>query len=494
MNLFFRLLKSVQGRLLGLNGIQARFDILQSKIDGIYDALEIIRVSVKKLEKVSDSKQTAQLSVKSIGQLPLSHQGDLLPVATNPSSSINTVADALNQIYSMSDTRKKFAFLVHDPSMLVHYADAWKALGSSNFTIVLTEYFASAPGGIEKMGLSDFFNHVRKEGYEVRKIREIINCGIKFEYVVTNHVISGSTKNFKPESAEVCFKKLINRGLLLNGKDPAWEFGVDIDTYLPLQVGNKQIRYMYGADISDGWSLASWNDIYDVFLCHGVNDEREIKKRFKGKALVMGYPRYDRYFTEGIDFSEIKREFGIVESKKTVLWMPTLGGEYSSIPLFADPLSKLVTKYNVIVRPHPLSFIQEKDFICLLEGLNFNIDRNALRDMNELFGVADVVLADNGGSPFSAIFLGKNVIFLDVPDDLGIDSSATHYIADSSVMELKKHLPVVTHQDIHMLESMLDSDLFYRENSRRIDMLFERYFDSPRGGGAKRVADIFKDL
>lgn len=28
---------------------------------------------------------------------------------------------------------KKFAFLVHDPIMLVHYKDVWKAIGRSNF-------------------------------------------------------------------------------------------------------------------------------------------------------------------------------------------------------------------------------------------------------------------------------------------------------------------------------------------------------------------------
>jgi CDP-glycerol glycerophosphotransferase (TagB/SpsB family) len=194
---------------------------------------------------------------------------------------------------------------------------------------------------------------------------------------------------------------------------------------------------MYGADISDGWSLQSWNDIYDVFLCHGVNDEREIKKRFKGKIYIMGYPRYDRFFSGDLDLTSIRREFGLSESKKTILWMPTLGGDYSSIPLFAEPLSTISKKYNIIVRPHPISFIQEKDVIGLLEKCNFNIDRKALRDMNELFGVADVILADNGGTPFSAIFLGKNVIFLDVPHDLGAGSSATSYISGSSVMELK---------------------------------------------------------
>lgn len=495
MKLLFAFLRQLRGRVTGLNVIQGRFDILQTNLDTISASLKSVTASVKNLEKIANGQPSIKLLKKSIGQPSNANsQHESQTDATTTACSISTVANSLNQMYSELDTRKKFAFLVHDPAMLVHYADVWKALGSSNFTIVLTEYFSSDVNGNEKLGLPDFLRHIRTEGYEVRKITEIINCGIIFEYVVTNHVISGSTKDAKSETADDYFKKLLNRGLLLKGKDPAWEFSVDINTYLPLQVGNKQIRYMYGADISDGWSLASWNNIYDVFLCHGVNDEREIKKRFKGKALVMGYPRYDRFFSEDIDLSNIKHEFGISESRKTVLWMPTLGGGYSSIPLFAEPLSTISNNYNIIVRPHPLSFVQEKEFISLLEKFHFNIDRNVLRDMNELFGVADVVLADNGGTPFSAIFLGKNVIFLDVPDNLGPEVAATSYIADSSVTELKKHLPIVNHQEIHLLVSMLDSGEFYKENNKRIDALFETYFASPRGGGAKRVADIFKSL
>ena len=388
---------------------------------------------------------------------------------------------------------KKFAFLVHDPLMLVHYKDVWKALGKLNFVIVTTKYFANDDKGHERMGLSTFWDHIHAEGYEVRPISEIISCGIKFEYVITNHVISGSTKEVQ-SSPMSYLMKLVNRGLSLFGRAPLWNFTVDISTFLPLQIGKKQIRYMYGADISDGWSLAPWNEIYDIFLCHGVNDEREINKRFKGKTYVMGYPRYDRYFAEDIDLNPIRSEFEIEPSKKTVLWMPTLGGEYSSIPLFAEPLSNLAEKYNLIVRPHPLSFVQEKQFIEILEKFKFNIDRTALRDMNELFGVADVVLADNGGTPFSAIFLGKNVIFLDVPDDLGAESAATSVFADSSVIELKKHLAIVNNQEIQQLQSMLDSEGFYKENNVQIEALFRKYFDSPRGGGAKRVAGIFNSL
>lgn len=495
MRSLFAFLRQLRSELTGLKIVQARFDILQSKLDKISSDLKVVTTSIKNLGEVTKRHHSTKLLKNPVGwQDNTNSQDDSLRPSTASASTLNSVADSLNQLYGQLDTRKKFVFLVHDPSMLVHYADVWKAMGSSKFAILLTEYFSFDINGNERLGVAEFFNKVRVAGYEVRNVKDVISCGIKYEYVVTNHVISGSTKDTKPETADDSFKKLINHGLLLNNKDLVWEFGVDINTYLPLQVGNKQIRYMYGADISDGWSLSSWNSIYDIFLCHGVNDEREINKRFKGKTLVMGYPRYDRFFSEEIDLSNIKREFGISESKKTVLWMPTLGGDYSSIPLFAEPLSTLSEKYNLIVRPHPLSFVQEKDFIRLLEKFNFNIDRNALRDMNELFGVADVVLADNGGTPFSAIFLGKNVIFLDVPADLGAELASTSYFAESSVMELKKHLPVVNQQDILLLESMLDSEEFYKENNKHIEALFKKYFDSPRGGGAKRVADIFNSL
>jgi CDP-Glycerol:Poly(glycerophosphate) glycerophosphotransferase len=389
---------------------------------------------------------------------------------------------------------KKFAFLVHDPIMLVHYKDVWKAIGSSNFLIITTEYFAGNNEGDEKLGLTSFLKHIHEESYEVRKITEIINCGIKFEYVITNHIISGSTKEVVSNRSDY-FKKLINRGLSWIGKAPKWIFPVDINTYLPLQVGKKQIRYMYGADISDGWSLQGWNEIYDIFLCHGVNDERELKNRFKGKTFVMGYPRYDRFFAEDIDLKPIKTEFAIDANKKTILWMPTLAGDYSSIPLFYEPLSKLSTKYNMVVRPHPFSFVQEKDLIKMLEDSNFNIDRTAQRDMNELFGIADVILVDNGGTPFSAIFLGKNVVFLDIPSSMLDDgSSSAAVFIGSSVMELKEYLPVIKNEEIEQIESMLESESFYKENDASVDMLFKKYFDSPRGGGAQRVAEYFKTL
>lgn len=384
---------------------------------------------------------------------------------------------------------KKYAFLLHEPMMLNHYENVWKAMGNSEFAIVLTESFYIDENGDEKEGIPSFFNHIRQEKLQVFDIQNIINSGIFFDYVITNHPISGTTKSLKKITKQDIFKKLLNRIMIASGRKPLWQYNIDIESLLPLQIGRKQIRYMYGADLSDAWSLMDWNEIYDIFLCHGVNDERIVKERFPGKTFIMGYPRYDDYFDTKIDFSNIKNEFDVSDQKKTLLWMPTLGGSGSSIPVYAKLIADLNVEFNVIVRPHPLSFVQEKDFISELEKNNFKIDRNSTRNMNELFGMADLIMADYGGTPFSSIFLGKNIIFLDVP---GADSIPMN--VDSSVLELKKHLPVFTPNNIHDLPKFLSSQIFWEDNQNSIDHLFEKYFGSTRGGGSARVARYLKSL
>jgi hypothetical protein len=384
---------------------------------------------------------------------------------------------------------KKFAFLVHEPMMLDHYAGVWKVLGSSQFAIILTEHFRVDDSGSEKQGLGSFLEHVAREGYEVLDIKDVIRRGIVFPYVVTNHVISGSTSKRKPPQHDDDTKKRRNRWLALLGRPHEWEFDVDIDTYLPLQIGRTQIRYMYGADLSNAWSLQPWNEMYDIFLCHGTNDQAIISQRFAGKTFVMGYPRYDDYFRPDLDTSAVRQEFDLASGRKTLLWMPTLGGAGSSIPGFAAPLAALDKHFNLIVRPHPLSFIEEREFIAELEALGFKIDRRATRNMNELFKVADLILADYGGTPFSAVFLGKNVVFLDVP---GADALPIN--AESTVLELKQRLPVLGPKDVQHLPAMLSAGSFWAANKKVVDELFDQYFGCPRGGGSARVADYFRHI
>lgn len=384
---------------------------------------------------------------------------------------------------------KKYAFLIHEPMMLNHYEAVWQAMGKAKFAIVLTEHFYTDLNGSEKEGVYSFLNHVRQRKYTIFDMADVINCGIIFDFVVTNHPISGGIKNVKKQERYDILKKLFNRILIFLGSKPRWCYNIDIETYLPLQIGKKQIRYMYGADLSDAWSLSEWNEIYDLFLCHGVNDEKLIKERFSGKTFIMGYPRYDEYFDCNIDLSSIKKEFDICKEKKTLVWMPTLGSCGSSIPYYAKLISLLNDDYNIIVRPHPLAFQQEMDSILELKKNNLKIDNNSTRNMNELFSLADLIIADYGGTLFSAIFLGKNIVLLDVP---GADSLQIN--VRSSVLELKKHLPLYTQKNIHELPKFLNSHISLQENQKKVEFLFDKYFGTLRGGNSVQVARYLKTL
>lgn len=384
---------------------------------------------------------------------------------------------------------RKYAFLLHEPMMLNHYENVWAAMDKSQFSIVLTQHFYLEESGKQKEGIPAFFKHVHACGYQVLDIQDVIDSGRWFDYAITNHPISGASKVRKPPKKDNRNKKLCNRMLIALGHKPKWHFAVDIDVLLPLQIGKKQIRYMYGADLSDAWSLMGWNDIYDIFLCHGVNDERIVKERFAGTTFVMGYPRYDEYFEPDLDVASVRKEFDLSPEKKTLLWMPTLGGASSSIPVYAQAIARLHGQVNIIVRPHPLSFIQERQYISALEACGFKIDRTSTRNMNQLYGAADLVVADYGGTPFSAVFLGKNTVLLDVP---GGDESPMN--VGSSVLELKKSLPVYTLETVADLPQALASPEVLQRNDVANEHLFQQYFGSPRGGNAARVAKYLESL
>lgn len=349
----------------------------------------------------------------------------------------------------------KFAIIVHEAVVFSHYKNFLNNLDKSQFCILTKNLTKKGTGSEGNLAL---YNYLDNQGYLYETFSYAVSNGIKFPYVITNHVIS----NF-------------------------------YDRPISKLVGHKQIRFMYGADIGDGWSLQSWNEMYDYFLCHGENDKNAIESRFKGKTFIMGYPRYDGYFDPALDTRSVIDEFKLDTTKKTILWMPTLGGDYSSIPRFAEKLKHLIGPYNFIIRPHPISFVQEPDYITLLERCGYLIDRNAIRDMNALYKIADIVLADNGGSPFSAIFMGKHVVFLEVPDDLG-DNPNSHHIVNTSVNALKQVLPVISEQNPKKLEVLLESEDFYCENNRQVEALFKQYFNCPRGGGAQRVANFLNSL
>jgi hypothetical protein len=384
----------------------------------------------------------------------------------------------------------KIAFLVHEPIMYAHYSSVWSAMDRNAFVIVFLNAFADSAWKTTA-GMEECVEKIRVHGYEYTYLDDVLRGGIKYKYVVSNHCMGGSsvhpTRYFGLKNS---LRSASNRvaGWLGSGKRYVVTH-CDPIQYIPLQVGIKQIRFMYGADIGEGWSLQSWNVIYDLFLCHGPNDEAALRKRFRGKIAVMGYPRYDAFFDPHLEIDSVVREFGIDPTKKTLLWITTTGEGASSIPSFARPISGLTDRHNVIVRPHPIAFRAEPRDIELLRSLNFKIDSNPLRDMNKLYKAADFVLCDYGGSAFSVIYLGKKLILLDVPG-----SEKSPWLQSASNFELHETVPVVGVENFRTIHDMISEDKLWEAWDDRRAALFKRYFADCRGTSSLKAAEILRNL
>ena len=392
---------------------------------------------------------------------------------------------------------EKIAFLVHEPTMYAHYSSVWAEMDRNSFVIVLMGVFCGASKGEHSTGA--FLTKVNSLGYEITYLTDIVARNIKYRYVVSNHILGGVSPNpgsryqLLRHKCRNAAKKAINVFNRFVGRDKNYLINaLDPIQYPPLQAGVHQIRFMYGADISDAWSLDAWNEIYDLFLCHGPNDQKHLKKRFKGKTEVMGYPRYDNYFSADLNVDDVVAEFGIDTTKTTILWMPTMdpfGDNVCSIPSFAQAIAGLAQDFNVIIRPHPVTFRVDPAAIKLLERLKFKIDRDATRDMNKLFRVADVVLCDHGGSAFGAMYLGKRLIFLDMPHE--VDAVV---VKNSSNLELMTQYPVVDAAGIAGVGALIQDEEFWQgclEQGRRLSA---KYFSDFRGNSSKRAAEILADL
>lgn len=391
----------------------------------------------------------------------------------------------------------KIAFLVHEPTMYAHYSSVWAEMDSDSFAIVLLGVFVRDSIGTN--GVSDFLSKVGKLGYEISYLDDLVVNKIKYKYVVSNHILGGSSPH--PVTlyqtilvkAKNVVKVVANTLTRFSGATKRYQPDkLGSNQYPPLQAGIKQIRFMYGADISDAWSLDAWNDIYDLFLCHGPNDEMHLKKRFKGKTMIMGYPRYDGYFSPNLNVDDVIAEFSIDRTKQTLLWMPTYDAfedNVCSIPYFSRAISDLKNDFNIIVRPHPISFRLDRPGIELLESFDFKIDRNPMRDMNKLFRIADAILCDHGGSAFGALYLGKRLVFLKTP---AADNAAV--LKESSNLELMKYFPALEVEQTNTMGALLNDTSYWNESLESGRDLSDKYFANYRGNSSHKTAEILLNL
>jgi hypothetical protein len=187
-------------------------------------------------------------------------------------------------------------------------------------------------------------------------------------------------------------------------------------------IGEKTIRFPKGLDVSkSNFPIELWRDAFDVHLCHGDIDFNLVKRKFKkSKCIKVGYPKYDNLISPKQSKDIIYAEFSELDKNKPIIfWSPThvkFKNEIANnIKLWLSSVCELQNKYNIIIRLHPKTLSVYPDIIKNIEKLNFSIDLRFKRELHVMYQAADFILADYGGSVFSAIYMKKNILLLNLP-------------------------------------------------------------------------------
>lgn len=224
----------------------------------------------------------------------------------------------------------------------------------------------------------------------------------------------------------------------------------------------------------------------DRGLVYGAYSESVIGQMCQ--VSQAGNPRFDPYFERRLnpDLVDVVRS-RLDPGKKTLVYLPTWG-DLGTSDAFAASLDGFSDEFNIIVRPHHLSSIRDKEEGGRASGLIYADSFPPMLDLGlHLQEVADVVVSDMSGAIFDALYCRKPVVLV---GDQNADF-AGHKKADDSAIEIsQRHRigPYVTRAEElrHVVDELVGKNPYREANEELVQECFLQ-----RGGcGALAAAAI----
>jgi len=348
----------------------------------------------------------------------------------------------------------KIALYIYSISIFNHFRPIIE-VNPSNFDILIPDEFKKE--SIDKM--RDFLRYDIK----IIKVSELLKNNLIYEKLVSNR-------------GDHDYKFIENKNNLRS------EMTIPIIKL----AGKKNIRLLYTAG-KDRYTIYSyWNKYYDGILCYGPYHEDKFRLRHNIPTAQMGYPRFDKYFKPGFQKEYLIKKFKCDPKKKTIVWLTTWGN-LSSLDYYLKTISLLSSTYNIVVRPHPQMKTYAPETYKKMFTLNFNYVDDSSDDNVQLFALADLMIFDYGGSMFGAIYLNKNLAFL----EMNQDSKQNAYLGEKSSEDYVKSFFPDRLIKLENLKTICDYCLKNPPKNSILGSLREDFFNTNyQGNSAKRAFDL----
>ncbi|PIQ23704.1 hypothetical protein COW36_20190 [bacterium (Candidatus Blackallbacteria) CG17_big_fil_post_rev_8_21_14_2_50_48_46] len=336
----------------------------------------------------------------------------------------------------------KMGFLFHIPEMYFNYRNVLNLLDRDSFDIVLPDEASES-----------LLDIMAAEEYRFSYISELLQSKTLYRYLISDHIFLH-------------------------------------DYQLMNQLGSRQIKFSSELGC-DRLHLNNWNKLYDMILCFGRYQEKKLKFCERSWIFQVGWPQYDPFFQEwNPDYEALNEHFGCDPHKPTILWLPYFEG-LSSIDIYAERMAALTDRYNVLVKPHDYTLLEEYERIQLLDQLPFTSVLKRPMDTLPLLLLADTVFADYGNTPFPPLYCDKRLILLSVPF-----APEHEYVGfGSSDITLRSYLPTLKPESrLDEFHALLEDEAPWERFFRKKNMLKERFFASTYGSSAQKCAEILNSL
>ncbi len=173
--------------------------------------------------------------------------------------------------------------------------------------------------------------------------------------------------------------------------------------------GTKYIRILYST-IGKNYTYSKNNEIYDLILTVGEYSKKRLSSY--SKCISVGMPRYDNLFGGKYNKDKLERELGFDAHHPVLLYLPTWEDQ-CTIGKFGQFIVDISSKYTVIVKPHPLTYLCEKEKLTVFDIPQIELIREDC-PIDKLIAIADLVITDYSSSIFEVAAARKPLLLLNL--------------------------------------------------------------------------------